>query len=148
MKSIAKNKKAYFDYEILEDFEAGIMLRGHEVKAARAGKVNLKGSHVIVKDEGVFVQGMHVGMYEQANLTSYDPYRPRQILLHAKERDQLVRAENESGSTVIPLEMYLKKGLIKLKIGIVRGKKKHDKRHGLKQKSQDRDVQRALKRYK
>lgn len=145
---IARNKKAYFDYEIIEDFEAGIMLKGYEVKAIRAGKVNLKGAHVVVLSDGPYVVDMHIGSYEQAGLKDYHPKAKRKLLLNKKEIEKIANAEATGGLAVLALAMYKKGGLIKLRIGVGKGKKKYDKRTELKRKSQDRDVARALKHYR
>lgn len=143
---IAKNKKAYFDYEILDEYEAGIMLKGYEVKSVRAGKVNLKGSRVSVLSDGsAYVMDMHISPYEQAGLKEYHPAEKRKLLLNRKEIEKLEDAENTAGLTIVPLKMYFKKGLIKLKIAVVKGKKTIDKRAKIKGKDQDIDIQRALK---
>jgi SsrA-binding protein len=145
-KVISSNKKAYFDYEVSDTFEAGIVLRGYEVKSVRAGNVNLKGAFVLVSGVPV-ISGMHIGPYKAANLTDYDPRGLRRILLKQSEIDKLRRAEGEPGFAIVPLELYLKRGLIKVKIGIMKGKKKYEKREILKRKSNDLDVKRALKHY-
>jgi len=145
---IAKNKKAYFDYEVLEEFEAGLMLKGNEVKSIRLGKVNLKGSYVSVLEDGPYVSAMHISQYEPAHLKTYDPIRKRKLLLNHREIDKLRGSEKTAGLAIIPLKLYYKKGLIKMKIGICRGKKNYDKRADLKRKSQNREVNRALKHYR
>jgi len=145
--SIARNKKAYFDYEVLEEMVAGLMLKGSEVKSIRAGKVNLKGSYVSVLEDGPYVSSMHISPYEPANIPSYDPIRKRKILLNKREIDKLIGAEKTAGLSVIPLKLFFKKGLIKMKIGICKGKKNRDKRASIKQRGQDREINRAMKYY-
>lgn len=147
-KVIAKNKKAFFDFEIIEKFEAGIILKGHEVKSIRLGNVNLKGAYVVITDNSALVSGMHIGRYENSDIKDYDPLARRKLLLNSKELDKLRRAENDSGLTVIPLDVYLKKGLIKLTVAIARGKKAHDKRQTIKKRDQDRQINRELKKYR
>lgn len=143
---IARNKKAFFDFEILDEYEAGIMLKGYEVKSVRAGKVNLKGSRVSVLSDGAaYVMDMHISPYEQAGLKDYHPAEKRRLLLNRKEIQKLEDAENTAGLSVVPLKMYYKKGLIKLKIATVKGKRNIDKRAKIKNKDQDIDIQRALK---
>jgi SsrA-binding protein len=146
---IAKNKKAFHDYEILEEIEAGIILTGPEVKSIRAGKVNLKGSFVSILNDGkVYVNGMHVSPYNFADNTKYDEVRRRELLLNRGEIERFAKATNEAGVSIIPTRVYLKKGLVKLAISLARGKKKHDKRHDLKRKSQQREIDRSLKNFR
>lgn len=146
--TLAKNKKAFFDYEIVDQYEAGIMLKGYEVKAIRNGQVNLKGSYVLVAEDAAYVSGMHIGQYESANVADYDPTARRKLLLNRSELNKLVRAESEAGLTIVPLEMYLKKGLIKLKIAVVKGKKTRDKRQTIKRREDDRRIGRIMKNFK
>ncbi len=146
MKEIAKNKKAYFDYEILDEYEAGIVLTGAEIKSIRAGNVNLKGSYVGETEGELMVKSMHVSVYAPMKIAQ-DPTRERKLLLHKKEIEKLKGKLGEQGLTVIPLRIYLKKGYCKLSIGVCKGKKKHDKRHDLKKKAQNMEVKRALKKY-
>jgi SsrA-binding protein len=145
---LAKNKKAYSEYEILETFEAGIILNGGEVKSVRNRQVNLKGSFVDVNDKGeIAANEIHISTYKFAHDKKIDPARPRKLLLHANEILKIEKQLNTKGVTCIPLEIYLKGGLIKLKIGIVRGLKKHDKRARLKDKSQKREIDKAVKNF-
>lgn len=151
IKIIAKNKKAYFDYEILDVIEAGIVLTGPEVKSARGGKVNLKGSFVsLMQDEAgnPFVMGMHISPYSFADNRDYNETAKRRLLLKRSEIERLQKKMNEAGMSIVPTKMYFKRGLIKLEIGLARGKKKHDKRHDLKKKSQNRDIERSLKNFR
>lgn len=150
MKEIAKNKKAYFDYEVLEEIEAGIVLTGAEIKSVRKGNINLKSAYVSNISEGktqeLLVKNMHIAVYPQMNVPQ-DPTRERKLLLHRKEIDKLHGKLTEQGLTLIPLKMYLKKGYAKLLLGLCKGKKKHDKRKTLKKKAQDMEMKRALKKY-
>lgn len=147
---LSKNKKAYHDYEILETFEAGIVLRGPEVKSVKGGNVNLKGSFVDTygadDKQEIWLNEAHISPYKFASDQNLAPTRKRKILLKKKEIEKIEKELNTKGVTCVPLELYLKKGLIKLKIALVRGKKKHDKRQDLKKKSQDREIARALKK--
>lgn len=147
--TIAKNKKAYHDYTILEKFEAGIVLKGSEVKAIRAGRVNLKDSFIrIVKNEALLFNA-HIGLLN----TTHHYYRheeraDRKLLLKRKEIDKLKDAVDKEGLTIVPLQLYFsKKNFVKIQIAIAQGKKLHDKRNDLKEKDMKRDIERALKNY-
>lgn len=145
---LAKNKKAFHDYEILDKFEAGIKLNGPEVKSVRARNVNLKGSFVDVDSHNeAWANEIHISPYRFAHERNLDPTRKRKLLLKRKEIGKIEAAINQKGVTCVPLEIYLKGGLIKLTVGIVRGKKLHDKRRDLKKKAQDLEVARALKKH-
>lgn len=146
--SYAKNKKAYFDYEILEDFEAGISLNGDEVKSIKANQANLKGSFVDIQNEEAFANEIHISRYSNSSRQDYDPSRKRKLLLHKKEIIKIEKALNEQGITAIPLELYPRKGLIKLKIGLCRGKKLHDKRDSIKRRDQNREMSRQVKNFR
>ena len=143
---ISKNKKAFHDYEILDKIEAGVVLAGAEVKSLRDKRVNLKGSFVSTWNGQAFVEGMHVSPYKFAPDKNYDPHRKRKLLLHKKEILKLEAHLNEKGKTAVPLEIYFKGSIIKLLIGICRGKKQYDKREELKKKAQNLDIARALSR--
>jgi len=144
-----KNRKAFHDYEILDTLEAGIALEGSEVKAAREGRVNLKDSHIrIIKNE-VYVLNMHITHLSTAH-SSFRPdeKRPRKLLLHRKEIDKLFAKVTKDGITIVPLKMYFNsKNILKMQIATARGKKLHDKREDLKQKTLKRETQQALKNY-
>jgi SsrA-binding protein len=147
--TIAKNKKAYHDYEILEKFEAGLVLKGSEVKGIRAGRVNLKDSFVkIVKGEA-FLFNAHIGRLETTHhYYGHEERASRKLLLHKKEIAKLTDAIEKEGHTVVPLQMYFsRKNIVKLQIAIARGKKLHDKRQDMKEKDMKRDIERALKDY-
>ena len=151
MPTYTKNKKAYHDYEILEDYEAGIMLNGDEVKSIKLNQANLKGSYVDVHKDEAYINAAHISPYKFSSRdlstdTAY-PTRKRKLLLSKKQIAKIDQAISQDGVTAIPLSLYAKKGLIKLKIGICRGKKLHDKRNVLKQRSQQRDIDRQLKNF-
>lgn len=141
---LAKNKKAYHDYEVLDTLEAGIQLTGPEVKSCREHQVNLKGSFVSINKGEAFAEAIHVSPYKHARIEDQKETRRRLLLLHKKEIDKLENPLNEKGMAVIPLDLYLKGSLIKLKIGICRGRKLYDKRAVLKKKAVDREVARAV----
>ncbi len=147
--TIAKNKKAYHDYSIEEKFEAGIVLKGSEIKAIRAGRVNLKDSFIRIDDGEVVLFNAHIGLLD----TTHHYYRheergARKLLLHKKEIAKLERAVQRDGMTIVPLSMYYNhKNIVKLQIAIAKGKKLHDKRQDLKEKDQKRDIDRAMKDY-
>lgn len=143
--SLAQNRKAYHDYFIDEVFEAGIALVGTEVKSIRGGKANLKDSYAQVKNGEVFVCNMHVSPYEKGNIFNKDPLRERKLLLHKKEIDTLLGYTAQKGFTLIPLSLYLKKGRVKLALGVARGKKNYDKRDAIAEKSAKRDIDRQMK---
>lgn len=147
MPSLAKNKKAFHDYEILETFEAGIQLLGPEVKSCKASNCNLKGSFVDIDNKHeVWLNEAHISPYKFANKANPNPTRKRKLLLHEKEIQKILKQLNETGTTCVPLEMYTKGGIIKVKIALVKGKKLYDKRSDLKKRAQDLDIARALKR--
>lgn len=146
MPSLSKNKKAYFDYEVLETFEAGIELLGSEVKSIKKGQANLKGSFVSFKNNELFTENLHVSKYKYST-QELNPLRKRRLLLKSKEIEKIITELNSKGIAVIPLELYTKGALIKIKIGICRGKKKYDKREDLKKKAQQKEIKQALKRF-
>ncbi|MBD3330774.1 SsrA-binding protein SmpB [Candidatus Peregrinibacteria bacterium] len=146
-KLFAKNKKAYFDNEVLDDFEAGLVLNGDEVKAIRLGNANLKGSYISIEKTQAFVKELHISRYKHSARKNYDPVRPRKLILHKKEIEKIDNAISTKGITGLPLELYGKGGLIKLKIGICKGKKLYDKRKELKKRAQDKEIAKALKKY-
>ncbi len=143
--SLASNDKAYFDYEILEKFEAGLQLTGPEVKAIRANRASLKGSYIKMFNERPFLVGATVSPYQQNNTPdSYDPTRTRALLLKPKEIKDLNTAAETKGLSIVPLKLYDHHGLIKIEIGIARGKKKYDKRETIKKRETDRSTRRAM----
>ena len=145
MKLIANNKKAYHDYFILETYEAGIALHGTEVKSLRMGKCSIKEAFIRVENEEVYVYGMHISPYEKGNIFNRDPLRQRKLLMHRKEIDRLVSKIKEKGFTLVPLQVYLKGSLVKVEIGLARGKKLYDKREDLAKKDARREMERGFK---
>lgn len=144
--SLIDNKKAYFNYEVLEKFEAGLELLGHEVKALRAGHGSLTGSYIVINQGGVFLVGALISPYQVGNTPeSYDPRRPRRLLLNKKEVARLINQTAKTGLTIVPLALYNKGRRLKLEIGLVRGKKKHDKRQVINKRESDRHIGRILK---
>ena len=137
------NRKARFEYEILETFEAGIVLVGSEVKSLRQGKANLQDSYALVKNGEVWLLNMHINPYEQANQFNHDPLRTRKLLLNKSEIAKLQIKTNEKGLTLIPLKLYFTKGIAKVELGIGKGKKLHDKRESIKERDVTREMQRA-----
>lgn len=146
IKVIAKNKKAYFNFEILEKIEAGIVLMGSEVKSLRAGQCQLKDSYVVFIRDEVFLQKVHISPYKMANAQNHEPERLRKLLLHRKEIARLYGLLREKGQTCIPLQIYFKKGKIKVELGLGRGKKTRDRRETIKKREDQIKIQKALKR--
>ena len=145
VKTIAKNKKAYHDYFVLEKYEAGIELFGTEIKSIRAGRVNLKDSFCSVDDGEMFAIGMHISPYEQGNRFNRDPMRKKKLLLHKREIMRLFGESQQQGLSIIPLELYLKNGRAKLEIGLCKGKKLYDKRADAAKKAANRTIEREFK---
>lgn len=141
------NKKASFDYELLDRFEAGAELFGFEVKAVRLGKGSLEGARVIVRGNEAFLVGATINPYQGANTPKgYDPERARKLLLHTKEIAELAGAESQKGLTIVPIKWYNKNRLVKLSLAIARGKKKADKREIIKKRETSREIARTLRR--
>ena len=145
IKEISKNRKAFHEYFVLERFEAGIELAGTEVKSIRAGQVNLKDSFCTIKDGELFVRGMHISPYEHGNIFNKDPSRNRRLLLHKREIMRLLGAVKQEGLALVPLSMYFKGSLVKVQLGLCRGKKLHDKRETAAKRDAARAIDRAMK---
>ncbi len=144
-KLIANNKKAYYEYFIEDKLEAGIVLTGTEVKSIRMGRVNIKESYAQVRNGEVFINGMHISPYEMGNRYNQDPIRERKLLLHKREIDRLVGYIQQKGLTIVPLKVYINpKGLVKVQIGVARGKKMHDKRESIAKRDSERRIQKAM----
>ncbi|MEA5003810.1 MAG: SsrA-binding protein SmpB [Christensenella sp.] len=143
-KLLAQNKKAWHDYFIDEKYEAGIELVGTEVKSCRMAKVNLRDSYVQVRGGEAFVNKLHISPYEKGNIFNRDPLRVRKLLLHKREIEKLLGLSAQRGLTLIPLKMYLKRGKVKLEVGVCRGKHLYDKRQDLKEKAIKRDMERRM----
>jgi len=147
MKIFSENRKAYFNYKILEKFEAGLVLLGTEVKSIKLGRINLAGSYVILKNDEFFLIGAKVPAYQPKNAPAdYNSERPRKLLLNKKEINYLVGKAKERGLALIPLKVYEKGGKLKLEFGIGKGKKKFDKREKIKKREIDREINRKLSR--
>ena len=142
---IANNKKAYHDYFIEEKYEAGISLHGTEVKSLRMGKCSIKASFLRIENGELFIYGMHVSPYEKGNIFNKDPLRVKKLLMHKSEIHKLQGKIAEKGYTLVPLQVYLKGGLVKVEIGLARGKKLYDKRQDIAKKDQRREAQREFK---
>ena len=145
IKVIANNKKAYHDYFVLEKYEAGIELAGTEVKSLRLGRVNLKDSWCSVVKGELFVNGMHISPYEHGNIWGKDPMRVRKLLMHKPEINKLFGTLQQQGLSLIPLSIYFRGSLVKLELGLCKGKKLDDKRHDIAQKDMRREAEREMK---
>lgn len=146
MKIVAQNKKAYHDYFIDETYEAGLVLKGTEIKSVRKGSANLKDSYVRIKDGEAFIEGMHIAPYEQGNIFNHEPRRTRKLLLHKKQINKLAREIKDTGYTIVPTKLYFGDGSkVKLEVALARGKKLYDKRQDLKAKDAKRDIEKAMK---
>ncbi len=146
IKIITDNKKARFDYEIVEKFEAGLVLTGSEVKSIRDGAVNLKDSYISFRNGEAFLQNAHISVYTASSYNNHEPERLRKLLMHREELDKIMGRVQEKSLSCVPLKMYFKNGRIKIEIGLGRGKKKHDKRQSIRKKESDRELSRALKK--
>lgn len=144
-KMIANNKKAYHDYFILDTYEAGIVLHGTEVKSLRMGKCSIKESFIRIEREEVFIYGMHISPYEKGNIFNKDPLRERKLLMHRYEINKLKGKIQEKGYTLVPLQVYFKGSLVKVEIGLARGKKLYDKRADIAKKDQRRELEKEFK---
>lgn len=142
---VANNKKAFHDYFVEDQFEAGIELAGTEVKSIRRGNVNLKDAYCIVKDGEIRVHGMHISPYEQGNIFNKDPLRPRRLLMHKREIMRLFGRTRQDGYAIVPLSVYFKGPRVKLKIGLCKGKKLYDKRDAAAAQDARREIDRAMK---
>lgn len=145
MKIVSQNKKAYHDYFILDTYEAGIELRGTEIKSVRKGSTNLKDAFIRIKNNEAFIENMHIAPYEQGNRFNHEPLRTRKLLLHKKQIKKLQKEVKENGLTIVPTKLYFNTSKLKVEIALARGKKLYDKRQDLKAKDAKRDVERALK---
>ena len=145
-KIVADNRQARFLYEILETYEAGVELRGTEVKSIRHGRANLRDGYALIRKGEAWLHNVHISPHQTASqVFNHEPLRARKLLLHSKEISKLASQVDQQGLTVVPLKMYLKRGWVKLTIALVRGKKLHDKREDLKRKQETREIQRVMK---
>jgi len=148
VKEIARNKKARFDYEIVETFEAGIVLVGSEVKSLRQKKASIQEAYARIKNSEIFLTGMNIAIYEMANRFNHEPVHDRKLLLHRHEIKRLTGKVQEKGFTLVPLRLYFKNGKVKVELGLARGKAKYDKRRDIQQRDVDREIQREWKNYR
>ncbi|MDR1467306.1 MAG: SsrA-binding protein SmpB [Oscillospiraceae bacterium] len=147
LKTICRNKKAYHDYNVIENFEAGIELFGTEVKSLRLGRVNLKDSWCSVTKGQLFLNKMHISHYKQGNIFNRNPTRVRRLLAHKREIMRLYGTIKQQGYSLVPLSVYLKGSLFKVQVGLCKGKKLYDKRRAIAEKTAKRDMQRAFKQF-
>lgn len=143
--SIARNKRARHDYEILDTWEAGLVLTGTEVKSLRDGKANISDAYAVVNDGEVYLLNLHISPYEQGNQFNHEPTRTRKLLLHRKEIRRMIGSVERQGLTLIAMELYFKRGKAKVAIGLGKGKKQHDKREDLKKRDADRELARVAR---
>ena len=145
LETVARNKKAYHDYFVLESFEAGIELFGTEVKSVRQGKVNLKDAWCSIEKGEIYVNGMHISPYEVGNIVNRDPMRKRRLLMHKREINRLYGQLKQQGLTLIPLSAYFNRGRLKIQVGLCKGKKNYDKRESIARKDAEREAARELR---
>lgn len=146
IKIIAENKKARFDYHILETFEAGLVLQGSEVKSLRDGAVNLKDSYIAFQGHEAYLQKAHISVYKASSYNNHEPERLRKLLLNKRELDKISGQVQAKGLTCVPLKIYFKNGKVKLEIGLAKGKAKGDKREATKKREVNRELQRSVRR--
>lgn len=144
-KMIANNKKAYHDYFILDTIEAGIALHGTEVKSLRMGKCSIKEAFIRIENGEMFIYGMHISPYEKGNIFNKDPLRVRKLLLHKSEINKMLGKQKEKGIAIVPLKVYFKGSLVKVEIGLAKGKKLYDKREDIAKKDMKREAERDMK---
>ena len=145
IETIARNRRARHDYAIIDTFEAGLVLTGSEVKSLRDGKANLSDAYGIVRNGEIFIINLHISVYERASYNNHEPTRTRKLLLHKREIGRLIGAIERQGLTLIPLELYFKRGIAKVAIALGKGKKQHDKREDAKARDADREIARAVR---
>ena len=142
---IARNKKARFEYEVLDTFEAGIALLGSEVKSLRNRDVSINEAFVRPRNGELWVLGMNIKPYKQANMMNHEPLRPRKLLLHRRELARIIGQVSERGHTIVPLSLYWRRGIAKVRIAVVRGRKRYDKRDVIKRREATRDIERVMR---
>lgn len=145
LKIVTQNRKAYHDYHIEETYEAGIALKGTEVKSIREGRVNLKDSYVLIKDAEAWLLNCHISPYSHGNIMNHDPLRTRKLLLHKREIQRILGKSMQKGYTLVPLKLYFKGPYVKVEIGLAKGKRVYEKRESIKEKEARRDIEKALK---
>lgn len=144
---LAQNKKARHDYNILETIEAGLVLTGTEIKSVRASRINLKDGYAQIHNGEAWLMNVHISEYDQGNRFNHDPLRPRKLLLHKKQINELAGKTSQQGITIVPLKVYLKNGFAKVLLGVAKGKHEYDKRETIKRRDQEREIRRTLKNY-
>ena len=142
---LAKNKRAFFNFEVIDTLECGIELCGTEVKSMRANRFSFADAYARIKNNEIWLEGLHIAEYTHGNLNNHEPTRPRRLLAHKQEIKRFKRNTQEKGYTLVPLKFYMKQGLIKLELGLCKGKRVHDKRETIKKRDQKRDEQRELR---
>jgi SsrA-binding protein len=147
IKVVARNRKATYDFQIEDRYEAGLVLTGTEIKSIRAGRVNLREGYVQPRGDELWLVGVHIARYDPAGRQGHDPVRPRKLLLHRREINRLIGKVQERGYTIVPLQMYLKEGRAKVEIGLARGKRKYDKREAIRKRDTDREIHREWKEH-
>ena len=145
IKVIARNRKSRFDYTLLEHYEAGIVLRGSEIKSIRAGQISIKEAYVRTDGQQAWLVNAHIAPYDPASMENHQPLRERKLLLHRKEIDELWDATQRKGLTIVPTQVYLKEGRAKVEVAVARGKHKYDKRRDIAKRDAQRDIDRALR---
>jgi SsrA-binding protein len=143
--TITLNRKAFHDYEILDRVEAGIVLTGTEIKSAREGRVNIRDAYAREENGEMWLFNAHIAAYDKGNRNNHNPERPRKLLLHRDQIRELAEDTRQKGQTLVPLAMYLKRGMAKVELGVARGKKSYDKREAIARRDAERDMQRALR---
>ena len=143
--SVARNPRATYDYHLLDQWEAGIVLSGPEVKSLRNGKASIKEAYALLRNGEVWLEGMHITPYEQGNRWNRDPVRARKLLMHRREIQRLIGGVEQKGFTLVPLEIYFSRGKAKVAIALAKGKKHHDRREDIKRRIADREMARAVK---
>jgi len=147
MSTLAANKRARFDYDLIEEYEGGLKLRGAEVKSARKGNVRLQGAYLMIQNNELWVRNMHIGRYQPAGAQEdYDPTRDRKVLVHRKELRGLVEKKHAQGLTLVPLKVYTKGDLIKISFAVARGKRNHEKRDAIKKRDIDKRMKEEMKK--
>lgn len=146
-RTITNNRKARHDYELLETYEAGLVLMGSEIKSIRAGRVNITEGFIQEKDGELWLHGIHISAYKAASHFGHDPTRPRKLLLHRKEINKILTDIREVSYTAVPTRLYLTRGIAKIQLAVARGKKKYDKRQDIAKRDADRRIRRELKNY-
>ena len=144
--SVARNKKAFHNYEIRDRYQAGLVLLGTEIKAIRDHQVSLANSYARIRNGEVWLENCHIGPYRHGNLANHEPLRPRKLLLHRREINRLTGAVAHKGFTLVPLALYFEKGRAKVELGVARGKRLYDKREAARRRAVDRDIAQELKR--